>query len=302
MSKLFCGSALLVVMSFFMGSCSMVRSFPHSARHRHTTTLVPSRSDTSRSSATPSSITAFVPLPAPDTSGMAVAEKITLPVLMEQAAPLFLRRTAFTTFTCKARVNFEGPEDSKEFNANIRIRKDSAIWVAISTLGLQVARVLITTDSFYMVVPLQREGTRLSLAHVAKVLPAQVDFKSLQNLIIGDPIRDGTVTDVVLLASSYLLSVADSAYLQRVNYARAAGNDLLYNQVNTRDPNGPQAILSFKDYNVIDDGRKFSISRNVVIRNGKDKYVLDMDIKDPEFNHPVEMPFSIPKSYKIKGE
>lgn len=287
---------LLVVMSFFMGSCTLLRSFTSRPVPVDPTDVVHNAPDTFHYVIVPH----HAILPAPDTTGIAPDTAGLARKMLDSIAPIFNHRIEFTTFSCKAKISFEGPDESKEFTANIRMKKDSAIWVAISALGLQVARAYITPDSFFMVVPIQHEGTKISLAKIAQVLPAKVDFKSLQNLIIGDPLRDGTVTAVVELGASWLLSVADTSYLQRVTYRKATPQFLLSDQINTRDPNGPQAILDYAGYTQVDD-RQVAASRTVHITNGADKYTLEMEVQDAEFNKPVEMPFSIPKSYKIKN-
>ena len=292
MNKHFLGGLLLAIASIFLHSCSLMHLLP--GKRKHAAAAIPAPDSTA---AVVVLHHAVLPEPdtisnMPDTAGMARK-------LYDQAAPLFARHTLFSTFSCKARISFDGPDGSKEFNANIRVRKDSAIWVAISAMGLQVARAYVTTDSLFILVPLERTVTKIALANVARVLPTQVDFSILQHLIIGEPLRGGDITSVAELGSSWLLAVADSSYLQRLTYNKG-DSVLTSDQLNTHDPNGPQAILNFRDYQVM-SGRKVSANRNADIRNGNDKYTLDMEIHDAEFDVPVDMPFTIPQSYKVKN-
>jgi len=280
--------ALLLLITFILGSCSL----PHAI-----TTLRRSRPATD-SSKIVISVPQHAVLPAQDTQALRPDTAGVAAKLKAEAAPLFSHRFAYRTFSCKAKVNFESPDDGKEFSAVIRVKKDSAIWVAIVALGVPLARVYITPDSFYMTNSIQHEAIKISLSRVGQVLPTSVDFKSLQNLVLGDPLRDGAVFAASDLATSWLLTVADSAYVQGLMYDKK-DSSLLSDQVNTKDPAGPQAVWLLSDYREV-EGRHVSYSRTVNIQNGPDKYKLEMDIKDVEFDKVLEMPFSIPKSYSIK--
>src|SRR5918993_935414 len=58
-------------------------------------------------------------------------------------------RIDFKTFSAKVKVDFEGKDGKKsDFNANIRLIKDSVMWISINALlGIEAFRVLITPDS-----------------------------------------------------------------------------------------------------------------------------------------------------------
>ncbi len=54
----------------------------------------------------------------------------------------------FRTYSAKASVSLNLPEGDRSFKAQIRTVRDSAAWVSVvPALGIEVARVLITTDS-----------------------------------------------------------------------------------------------------------------------------------------------------------
>lgn len=229
----------------------------------------------------------------PDTTGM-------MKKLVDMVLPVFNARLQYTTFSGKAKVHFESPDDKQDFTANIRIKKDAAIWIDITALGgmFHAARVLITPDSFFMINYQQKTGTRLPLKDIAKILPTQVDFASLQRLITGEPLRDGNIVHVTSLEQSWLLQVRDDNYKQNLEY-RKADSALLNNQVTTLANNGPEAMLRYDNFEPVNN-RKLSTSRSVIIQNNADKFLLEMEVNDPEFEKTLEMPFSIPKNYTVK--
>lgn len=220
--------------------------------------------------------------------------------LIQDLTPLWKKRLHYTTFSGKAKVHFEGPDMKQEFTAHFRIGKDSVIWIAITGLGgmVPVARILITPDSFMMINQLQKEYTLLPLGEAAKILPARVDFYSIQHLITGEPLRDGTIKDASGFGGGWYLEVEDSAYVQRITYNKA-DSSMRSAQLKTRSAAGPQAITEYGAYMTIDN-RTISTGRVINIQNGNDVYTIDMNFMKIEFDQPNEYPFSIPKNYTLK--
>ncbi|MFI5196553.1 MAG: DUF4292 domain-containing protein [Chitinophagales bacterium] len=220
--------------------------------------------------------------------------------LIDELTPLWQTRFVYKTFSGKAKVHYEGPDENQEFTAHFRIRKDSLIWIAITGLGgmVQVARIYVTPDSFIMVNQMQKEVTRIPLDKAAKVLPAKVDFKSLQRLVVGEPIRDGVITNATNFGGSWSLRVEDSSYIQLIIYNKA-DSTVRSGQLRTRDPNGPQAIIECGGYVMINN-RKLSTNRVINIQNGNDVYMLDMNFMRTDFDLELDYPVSIPSTYTLK--
>jgi len=220
--------------------------------------------------------------------------------LVAQLTPIWEHRLDYKTFSGKARVHFSGPDGNKEFTAHFRIRKDSVIWVNVTFAAIPVARIFITQDSFFLLNPNQKEITRLPLSQAAKILPARVDFHSLQNLVLGEPLREGGITSATdpAFGSSWAIMVEDTAYIQRIVYNKV-DSTMRTGQLRTRKPGGPQAIAAYGDYKTI-NSRSISTERTLNIQNGADAYSLDMNFTKIDFDEPLDYPFNIPKSYTEK--
>ena len=220
--------------------------------------------------------------------------------LISSLAPLWHKRTQYHTFTGKAKIHFEGPESEQDFNANVRMKKDTAIWINITGLGglVQAARVMITPDSFIMINYLQKEVTRLPLTDIAKVLPTKIEFSTLQNLLVGDQLRDGNITRAALLNDLLAITVEDTSYIQNITYKKT-DSTMNTGVLRTRAANGPQATIQYNDYGDY-SGHKISATRAVRI-DGEHAYALDLNFSSIDFDQPVEMPFSVPRSFKVKN-
>jgi hypothetical protein len=280
------GIALFLACSLLASSCSLLKGKGHKSKSK----IANITTDTTAIAAT-----TVQPAVAPSTIDSVAANAARL----EEVAPLWQKRLQYHTFSGKAKVSYEGGGNSQEFTANFRVKKDSVIWIAITGLGglVPVARIYITPDSFYMVNMLEREVTTMPLSQAAKLLPTPVEFSSLQNLIVGEPLRDGKIVNASNAGDQWVLDIADGSYLQRIAYGKT-DSTMRSAQLRTIN-NSSQAVTQFDGYETIRD-RKLSTHRVINLKNGNDTYLVDMNFVNSDFDQALEFPFSIPKNYKVK--
>lgn len=119
-----------------------------------------------------------------------------------------------------ADLKSEGQNDS--FKANIRIRKDSLIWISISpALGVEMVRVLISPDSvkYFSKVPNNKHYYLGDFSAVTDVAQMPLDFKMIQDILVGNAIMMDKGDDkfVSLIdKQSYCLISKFSRHLRRV--------------------------------------------------------------------------------------
>jgi hypothetical protein len=91
----------------------------------------------------------------------------------------------------KVEGNFISPEEEISFKANVRIAKDSAVWMSISpALGIEVARTLVLQDSVKILskIPDNKFYYTTGIEDLEKFVHFDLDLEDLQNLIFGKPI------------------------------------------------------------------------------------------------------------------
>jgi hypothetical protein len=219
--------------------------------------------------------------------------------MIETVAPLWKNRLSYNTFSGKAKVHIVGPDGKFEFVAHFRIRKDSVVWIEADAMGgLYRIRILITQDSISMINYAQKEVTRMPLSQAAKILPAKVDFSALQNLITGEPLREGNITMAKSIDGLWAIQVEDSSYIQHITYSKQ-DSTMHTGELLTRDPFGPRAMSEYSMYDTT-SGKRVSTSRMLEIRNGNDIYTLDLNFQKIDFDSPLDFPFNIPKNYSVK--
>jgi hypothetical protein len=78
---------------------------------------------------------------------------------------------------------------SNSFTVSLRMRKDSVIWMSISKLGIEGARVLITKDSVKFTNTISNKYFKGDFAYISKMLNTELDYEMLQSLLVGNSVE-----------------------------------------------------------------------------------------------------------------
>lgn len=211
-------------------------------------------------------------------------------------------RISFETFSAKVKVAFQGGDGKRnEFNAAIRLRKDSALWVSINALlGFEAFRALITPDSVLVLNKMDKVYQQRSLSALKEITQVPFSFADIQDLIVGNPLYFGEQQivsyrqdeDAVTLLTlgdlfKHLLTLDRRTHLIQysklddVDIVRARTASILYGDYETRGE------LSFSTY------------RRIYFAE-KSKLDIEMKFRQYEFNVPLNFPFTVPKNFKLQ--
>jgi hypothetical protein len=127
------------------------------------------------------------------------AKKIIAPIAPPEKT-LSIEELDFEYFQGKARLNFKDEKREREVKANIRIRKDSVIWMNFTVIGLQGGRVLANKDSITILSNVNNEYYVYTYPDLSKRFNFKVDYYVVQAAILGNLIMpkietNGLVTE-----------------------------------------------------------------------------------------------------------
>lgn len=97
----------------------------------------------------------------------------------------------FKTFNAKIKVDYQDNNGKQpDLTAIVRIVKDSAIWISLTAtlFNFEAYRVLITKDSVILLNKKEKEVQYRSLDYLQEVTQIPFDYKTLQDLLVGNPI------------------------------------------------------------------------------------------------------------------
>lgn len=210
-----------------------------------------------------------------------------------------LRTNDFQTFSSKTKLHIEIGEQKQNVTANFRLQKDKNIWISISAFGIEVVRALITPDSVKAFERINKKAFLFSYQEIEKLINIQVDFKTLQNLIIGNAIgTDGKIVDMKNLDNLSTVFIKGHDFVNQITFNKSDSSlkQILYQTM--RSVSTSSVLISYADYER-NGNYLLSGKRQIHIQDVKGAAKVDMEINKYEFNIPLEYPFGIPNSYKM---
>jgi hypothetical protein len=216
--------------------------------------------------------------------------------LLQRLLPLWNARTPWSTFSGNAKSHFEGKGEVPDFTAHIRMEKDKAIWISVTAtfLNIEAARVLITPDTVQIQDKIQKESRVMSFREAGSLLPIPADFGALQSLIIGEAISAGHQPNVAKDTANALIAGFISPDLSLSMQFDKADSALHFQSIATPTSS---VICEYSNWTRI-GAHRFANTRNMVMTDKADTYILNLDFSKAVFDEAVEMPFSIPDNYK----
>ena len=93
----------------------------------------------------------------------------------------------FVYLSGKAKVSYQDAKQNFKSSVDIRIKKDSAIWLSFRpAMGIEAMRVLITQDSMKIIDRLKSENYAYSLRELSRNIQFNLDFVLFQAAITGN--------------------------------------------------------------------------------------------------------------------
>ncbi|GAC1421677.1 MAG: hypothetical protein NVS1B13_23620 [Flavisolibacter sp.] len=207
----------------------------------------------------------------------------------------------YTTFSAKVNVDYRGV-DGKNYNvnANIRMYKDSAIWIsAIAVLGIEAMRVMITKDSVRVIDKLNKTYIQRSLGYLQEVTALPLDLKTLQNLIVGNPVFFDPNIVSYSTSNNVITLLSIGKWFKNLLTISSSDKTLLHSKLDDADRlRNRTADLSYRNYDN-KRGLLFSTRRRIVVAEKK-RLDIRLDFRQYNFNENIGFPFGIPRNYDRK--
>ncbi|MGM9512294.1 DUF4292 domain-containing protein [Larkinella sp. GY13] len=228
----------------------------------------------------------------------------TAPVVSSVDPKATVDQVDFAYLTAKSKVSFKSKDqDINNANVNLRIDKDSLIWLSVSGVGVEVARALITKDSVVIMDRIHREYSVYDYASLSQRFNFNLTFGLIQSLLIGNLPLPQEPAQRVKNEKDYLLLRQREGKVMVDNYI-GEENRKLKKLLVVEQPTKNSLTLDYEDFTVLNnflfpytslvtvdyksknDGQPYQ----TVLRIRHNK--VELTDKNPGF------PFSIPPKYQ----
>lgn len=211
-------------------------------------------------------------------------------------------RINFKTFSAKIKVQYEDHKGKQpDFNAFIRLYKDSLLWISINAtfLSIEAFRILITKDSIIILNKLNKQVEYHPFNYIEDIAQIPLNFSILQDIIIGNPVYMGDSVVAFRKTENHILIGTVGRFFK--NLLTVSADNYLLERSKLDDINIGQnrtADLTYGDYEK-NDGFYFPTYRDITVAE-KTKVDINLSYKQYEFNKELSFPFSVPRNYKTK--
>ena len=204
----------------------------------------------------------------------------------------------FKYLKAKAKVAFKGPKESQNVNVDIRMKKDSLIWMNISALGFSVASALFDKDIVKFYDKFHGEYNEYTYSAFAEKFNFNITYDILQALIVGNRPFKKNKSRVVRENEYYLLKQEQDRVLID-NYI--GENKKLKKLLLTQEDTNNKLTLDFDDFTMLNQ-YLFPNSSLITVdyKSNEDQkmYQTVVNIKHTKvelLDTPLEFPFKVPE-------
>ncbi|MEM6358541.1 MAG: DUF4292 domain-containing protein [Bacteroidota bacterium] len=230
----------------------------------------------------------------------ACSKKIAGIGVVDDSNTLAVKQVDFDYFSGKAKINYKDSELDIKAKANVRMKKDSVIWIAFSAVGIQGARCLINKDSVTIVNLFKKEYYVYEYDSLSKQFNINIDFESIQSAAMGNLVQVNGKEDNVEKTDDFFILKQNSGSVVIDNFVNPQTMKVeRVHMIENESKNS--ATINYYDFQMVEN-QAFPFSAVISLFYKADNKTLNTliefeynkaEIEDKE----LRFPFNIPKKY-----
>ncbi|MEM9077855.1 MAG: DUF4292 domain-containing protein [Bacteroidota bacterium] len=200
----------------------------------------------------------------------------------------------FKTLRGKVKIDYSNGRDNQGISVSLRMEKDKVIWIS-APLGVVKAHITPNKVSFYN--KLQGEYFDGDFGYLSELLGTELDFVSVQNLLLGNAITDlrEEKFNSKITQGNYELEPKRAGALFSLLFQLEPKNFKIASQ-EVNQPKEDRFLSAEYTYQDI-SGKVFPNSVNVVALDKGSKTTIDLNFRNLELDRTLNFPYKIPKGY-----
>src|SRR5688572_1798905 len=170
------------------------------------------------------------------------SKKVVPPITISKPTPtLSVEEIDFEYLQGKARMVLRDANKERDVKANIRVRKDSVIWMTFSVIGVQGGKALINKDSITIVNNVDNEYFQFDYAELSKRYNFEINYNVIQSAMLGNLLIARTESDQVLQETAFFILKQQANTISVDNYISLASKKL--EKVELKESNSANSLI-----------------------------------------------------------
>ena len=205
----------------------------------------------------------------------------------------------FTEVAARMKTKLSTPTINQSFTTNIRWKKGEKIWMSMSIIGIEGARVLITRDSIKIMDKLNERYILKPISFIKEKTFMDFSFSDIEQLLLGQLI----FTD--LSEAKYTESPSNTTiYSDGLRFLTTMVFNTptmgLDSMVVSDKVNAQKVISAYSNYQP-QLGCSFPMDRSLNITSGPQSFSMEIKMQSVEAKEQLDYPFYINPNYKIEN-
>lgn len=200
----------------------------------------------------------------------------------------------------KGRMVLKDGNKENEVKANIRVKKDSVIWMNFTVIGVQGGRALINRDSITILNNVKNEYFVFDYKELSKKFKFEINYDVIQAAMLGNLLMERSASDTVeRKTASYLLN-QQSGTVDVLNYISAT--TMKIQKVELKENNTHNSlVINYANFQPLDT-KQFPYDGTISLFYKAAAGLLNTTIifeynKVEVGDKELRFPFNIPKKY-----
>ncbi len=214
---------------------------------------------------------------------------------------LIIEEIDFEYFHGKAHMVLKEGQKEREVKANIRVRKDSVIWMNFTVIGVQGGRVLINKDSITVISNVDKEYYVFDYAELSRRFKFEVNYQVIQSAFLGNLLVIRKDEDEVEQKSATFLLKQSSGSIEVLNYISATTMKIQKVEMKETDTHNTLTI-NYGNFQPVGN-KAFPYNGTITLLYKSASGLLNTTIileynKAEVGDKELKFPFTIPKKYE----
>jgi hypothetical protein len=202
----------------------------------------------------------------------------------------------FTTLYIKANARYRDDRQSQNVTSEIRMKRDEKILVSVRFLGITMAKALITPSRVQYYSKPNAEYFDGDYSALSRWLGTELDFKKVQNLLIGEALDD-------LSKGSYKSSIEDKLYKLESSSGKTnkafyfEGGRFLVKRQEVNQPSLSRMLRVLYPSHTPHSKGVLPSALQIEAMQEKGKVNINIDYSSVTFSEELSFPYSVPDGY-----
>ncbi len=204
----------------------------------------------------------------------------------------------FSELTARLKTKVSSPELNQSFTTNIRWKKGEKIWLSMSIIGIEGARVLITRDSIQIMDKINNRYILKPIDYIREKTFVQLSFDDIEQLLLGQMLfAEAAEVSYAANATNHTLSFDGGRFLSHLIFDKSSTHlsgqyitDKMYMQTLSSQYQNYQPQL----------GKQFPMDRELKMSSGVSTFEMIAKFQSIEIKENLEYPFYINPAFTIE--